>query len=220
MIAEKFRRLIIIIGLLCFKMFPDRIFPPKLKRKIYLADLKRKDWARWNVERARAMGVKVGENCRLYSVNVFSEPYLLEIGDNVIVSGNVNFILHDGGIFRLKDEIPDIRGYFGRIKIGDNCFIGIGATILPNVKIGNNCVIGAGAVVNQSFPDDTVIMGNPAKAAFKTSMYVRMKKNSKHIVRCPEWPFPTRIPDADKRELLLEKNDIPDPPKARKKIRR
>ena len=44
-------------------------------------------------------------------------------------------------------------GNFGKIKIGNNCFIGMGAIILPNVEIGNNCIVGAGAVVMNSFPD-------------------------------------------------------------------
>jgi acetyltransferase-like isoleucine patch superfamily enzyme len=183
-----------------------------------MADLRRKDWALWNVEKAREIGVKVGNNCRFYSLNVFSEPYLLEVGDDVIISGEVIFTTHDGGIYLLKDEIPNIRGYYGRIKIGNNCFVGMGAIILPNVSIGDNCIVGAGSVVAQSIPANSVIMGNPAKVIFKTDLYRKMRKHSKNTILCSEYPFPKRIPDKLKKELLIIKSNIPapNPPRVKK----
>jgi maltose O-acetyltransferase len=53
------------------------------------------------------------------------------------------------------------------VNIGDNCWIGGGAIILPGVSIGNNCVIGAGAVVTKDIPDDSMAAGNPAKVIKK-----------------------------------------------------
>lgn len=48
--------------------------------------------------------------------------------------------------------------------LGDNCIIGIGATIIGDIKIGDNCAIGAGAVVNKNFEDgNCTIAGVPAK---------------------------------------------------------
>lgn len=49
------------------------------------------------------------------------------------------------------------------IVIGDNCYISTGVTILGPVKIGNNVTIGAGAVVNKDIPDNTTVVGVPAK---------------------------------------------------------
>ena len=140
--------------------------------------LYRTDRVMWNVEHARDLGVKIGNDCRLYSCGFFSEPYLVEIGDNVIVSGEVKFVTHDGGIFLLKDRIPNVRGHFGKIIIGNNCFIGMGVILLPNITIGNNCIIGAGSVVMSSFPDNSIIMGNPAKQIFKFEMYSKMKSKN------------------------------------------
>lgn len=49
------------------------------------------------------------------------------------------------------------------IVVGDNCYIGVGVTILGPVTIGNNVIIAAGAVVTKDIPDNAVVAGVPAK---------------------------------------------------------
>ena len=51
----------------------------------------------------------------------------------------------------------------GRPVLGDNCIVYAGAMIIGDIKIGNNCIIGANSVVMDSFPDDSVIVGCPAR---------------------------------------------------------
>ncbi len=51
----------------------------------------------------------------------------------------------------------------GNVTIGQGTQIGASATIIPNIKIGKWCVIGAGSVVIKDVPDNTTIVGNPAK---------------------------------------------------------
>jgi acetyltransferase-like isoleucine patch superfamily enzyme len=186
------------------EILPNSAMAGKLKRKIELKLLHKKDVALWRAEKAREMGAIVGNNCRFYSLGFFSEPYLIEIGNDVIISGRVCLLTHDGGVYLGKDKIPNVRGHYGIIKIGNNCFIGMGAIILPNVEIGDNCIIGAGAVVMQSFPENSVIMGNPAKVIFKTDMYIKMKKYSKYTICNEKYPFPSRIPEADKKKMVIE----------------
>ena len=53
------------------------------------------------------------------------------------------------------------------ITIGDNCWIGGGAIILPGISIGDNCVIGAGSIVTKNIPNDSMAVGNPAKVIKK-----------------------------------------------------
>ena len=49
------------------------------------------------------------------------------------------------------------------IFVGDNCYVGTGATILGPIRIGNNVTIAAGAVVTKDVPDNVVVAGVPAK---------------------------------------------------------
>lgn len=47
--------------------------------------------------------------------------------------------------------------------IGDECFIGMGARIMPGVKLGRHCIVGANCVVNKSIPDYCVVVGVPCR---------------------------------------------------------
>ena len=68
---------------------------------------------------------------------------------------------------------------FGRIRIGNNCFIGARSTILPGVTIGDNSIVAAGAVVNRSIPSGEVWGGVPAHYIMKTKDYAdKCKENT------------------------------------------
>ena len=49
------------------------------------------------------------------------------------------------------------------VHIGENCWIGAGACIMPGVSIGDHTVIGAGSVVTKDIPSGVVAVGNPCK---------------------------------------------------------
>ncbi|MBQ6269151.1 MAG: sugar O-acetyltransferase [Bacteroidetes bacterium] len=49
------------------------------------------------------------------------------------------------------------------IRIKKGAWIGARAIINPGVTIGENAVVGAGAVVTKDVPDNTVVVGNPAR---------------------------------------------------------
>jgi carbonic anhydrase/acetyltransferase-like protein (isoleucine patch superfamily) len=91
--------------------------------------------------------IRIGRNSNVQDLSVLHADFgwPLTIGDNVTIGHQV--MLHG-------------------CTIGDGTLVGIQAVVLNGAKIGRNCVIGAGAVVTEGkeFPDNTLIVGAPAKA--------------------------------------------------------
>lgn len=48
-------------------------------------------------------------------------------------------------------------------RIGNDCWIGAHAVILPGVSVEDHSVVGAGSVVTKNVPAWSVVAGNPAK---------------------------------------------------------
>jgi len=117
----------------------------------------------------RKQGMKIGTNCHFETMQFSTEPYLIEIGDHVAIAGGTEFITHDGGVWCFRETLPN-DDIFGRITVGNNVHIGANCTILPNTSIGNNCIIGAGSVLRGKYPDNSVIVGNPAKVLTKMNV--------------------------------------------------
>lgn len=144
---------------------------------------------------ARSLGVTIGQDCRIYPCSFGSEPYLVSIGNHVTVTNGVHFITHDGGVWVMRDEYPEID-FVRPIIIHDNCFIGINAIILPGVEVGPNSIVGAGSVVTRSIPPNTVAAGVPARVIRTLSEY------KEHILpKC----MPTKsLTREEKRKYLLD----------------
>lgn len=77
-----------------------------------------------------------------------SEPYLVRIGENVTISGNVTFVTHDNSISKISPQYVNLFGY---ISIGDNCFLGQNSTIMYGCTLANNIIVASGSVVCNSF---------------------------------------------------------------------
>lgn len=146
-------------------------------RRIQLYLLKRNNPAKY----AREKGVTVGDKCKFIGSPDFgSEPWLISIGNHTEISCQVAFITHDGAtwVFRDDDEYKNIVK-FGRIKVGNNCFIGARSTILPGVTIGDNSIVGACSLVNKSIPSGEVWGGIPVHYIMTTKEYAeKCKKNT------------------------------------------
>lgn len=94
------------------------------------------------------------------------------IGNNVLIAPGVqiNTSTHPVELserlnsnWHLGSDAYFCHTYALPISIGDGCWIGAGAIILPGVTIGSGSVIGAGSLVNKDIPANSVAVGNPCK---------------------------------------------------------
>ena len=79
---------------------------------------------------------------------------VLEKDDEVIINKKRYKVSH------IKEELKPEKS---DIKIGNDVWIGMNATILPGVTIGNGVTLLAGAVVSENIPDYAIAGGVPAK---------------------------------------------------------
>lgn len=127
-------------------------------RFIYLAE--RLYYRRLQVK----FGVQIGYNLNIgggFSINHYGG---IVIGSEAVIGENFS-IRNNITIGHSRGESP---------IIGNNVTVGAGAIIIGKVNIGNNVMIGAGAVVTKSVPDNSVVVGNPAKVI---KMDVKMNKD-------------------------------------------
>lgn len=83
------------------------------------------------------------------------------VGDNCII--NTGAILEHDIQLGNHVHIAPRAVLGGAVQVGDLSHVGIGATVIQGVKIGTNSVVGAGAVVLRDVPDNSVVVGVPAK---------------------------------------------------------
>lgn len=128
----------------------------------------------------RSIGAKIGERTTVFEPNKTfideTRPFLIEIGDDVQITRGVTFLTHGYDWSVLKGMYGEVLGSAGRIKIGNNVFIGINTTILKGVTVGNNVVIGANSLVNKDIPDNCVYAGNPAQFICTIEAYYEKRK--------------------------------------------
>lgn len=136
--------------------------------------------AEHRIKYLRRQGIKIGQDCTINTLSFSTEPYLIEIGDKVAIANGTKFITHDGSVRCFRDEFEG--AIYGKIKIGNNVVIGMDCIILYNTTIGNNCIVGAGSIVRGQFPDNSVIIGNPAKVALNVNIQKMFYRNNPGLI--------------------------------------
>jgi len=97
--------------------------------------------------------INKGENVRFMGENVIDavNPQLISIGNNCVIGVRSSILTH-----------CPIRGGL-KVSIGNYVWLGFGVYILPDAKIGNNTIVGAASIVTKKFPDNVILVGNPAR---------------------------------------------------------
>lgn len=105
---------------------------------------------------------------------IAAEPYLISVGNRCQITKDVKFFTHGGSnVVRDLDSSFDC---FGKVKIGNNVYIGNNTLVMPGVTVGDNVLIAAGSVVTKSVPSDSVVGGNPAKVICSRKEYYERNK--------------------------------------------
>ncbi len=107
--------------------------------------------------------IKIGNNCQIGSYTTIHGAGGVTIGNDVLIASHV-VIVANNHIFSQTDIPICDQGLSKKgITIGNDVWIGAGASILDGVTIGDHSIIGAGAVVNKDIPPHSVAVGVPAR---------------------------------------------------------
>jgi carbonic anhydrase/acetyltransferase-like protein (isoleucine patch superfamily) len=132
---------------------------------------------------------------------------------NAVLRGDINKIvvghhsnIQDNAVLHLADEYPCVLGNYVTVghsaivhacTVGDECLIGMGATILDGAVVGEQSVIGANALVTQGtkIPPGSLVLGSPAKVARVLNFEERGKLRywAEKYVRNAEYCLENRI---------------------------
>ncbi len=114
-----------------------------------------------------------------------NEPITIGEGSNI----QEHSVLHTDMGFPLtigKGCTVGHRAMLHGCTIGENCLIGMGAIVLNGAVIGKNCLVGAGALVTEGkkFPDNSLIVGSPAKSVktLDDEMIEKLRWSARHYI--------------------------------------
>lgn len=117
---------------------------------------KMRDGAKLRVRRGAVC--TMGKNVSLNSGNVINCQASITLGDDVILSPNVQIYDHDHD-YACEGGVAAGKFITAPVSIGSNVWIGANCVILRGSSIGDNCVIGANTVVKGNIPANSVVYG-------------------------------------------------------------
>jgi acetyltransferase-like isoleucine patch superfamily enzyme len=121
-------------------------------------------WLNVNHRNHNVYSIIVGNNCFIGKNNFITSGAEILICDYTLTAFGCKLI---GSSHATNDPLIPymVAGATNgqKIRIGVNCFIGSGSSVIGNVKIGHGSVIGAESVVLKDVPPFSLVVGNPAK---------------------------------------------------------
>jgi acetyltransferase-like isoleucine patch superfamily enzyme len=108
--------------------------------------------------------IAIGEGCFLNKNTMLAAAERIEIGDHVMFANNC-FVGDADHAYDDPDRPITHQGFVprGPVRIGSNCWFGVGCVVTGGVEIGDRCVIGANSVVTRDLPPGVLAAGAPAK---------------------------------------------------------
>lgn len=153
----------------------------KIKTLLLYIKYQYKSTSELYIKYLRKKGIKIGSNTHFYSPWTISvdtiRPWMVEIGDNVHITAGCTILEHGYDWSVLHKLHGEVLGSSGKVKIGNNIFIGQKSTILKGVTVGDNVIIGANSVVTKDLPSNGVYAGNPAKFIMSIDEYYEKRRN-------------------------------------------
>ena len=157
--------------------YPDTYIGMKL-RHIYWTNRLRSSGKNLQFRKGSGIGypnlIDVGDNFILGNSSLITanSSYGMFIGNNVAIARNV--LIHSANhsfneinkpIMQQKIISPKLEynNKFYSVIIKDNVWIGSQSVILPGTIIESGCVVSSGSILTGNFPENSIIMGNPAR---------------------------------------------------------
>ena len=106
-----------------------------------------------------ADGAQLGEGVIVCPLALVSADARIEEGAVVYYHSSVDHDVVVGPFSQISGHCDIMGG----ATLGAGVFLGSHAAILPRVKVGDRAIVGAGAVVTSDVPDDTTVVGMPAR---------------------------------------------------------
>lgn len=136
----------------------------------------------------RKLGINIEDKITYICPDVYfdSADYsAITIKTGVTISREVLFLTHDYSVHKAMINVGwstpsgKVAHFIKPIYIGEDSFIGARVSLLPGTEIGKNCIIGAGSVVKGKIPDNSIVIGNPAKIIADTREWAKQKIEQK-----------------------------------------
>jgi acetyltransferase-like isoleucine patch superfamily enzyme len=110
--------------------------------------------------------IRIGDRTFIGDACTFSAAKRIVVGDDCLIAALVRVHDNDGHPLDAERRLNHegiTAAECADVVIGNNVWIGAGATILKGVTIGDNAVIATGAIVTSDVAANSVVAGNPAR---------------------------------------------------------